>query len=190
VDLEARLEKWRDLQVIHMSSVRPCVLVQSPCTVEDANLFLPSSMMSSEHDTSGILSLAAEEITLREAQAHESILQLRLTMKAIAILHRQRKRHVRGQRQSTRARSKIHSIEATRDRFLTIYNTSREALIALGRLNPSEERLPLLTLDDLRRKSTMDNRQINDTYRSDGRIWTMDTSRQTSDHSTGKNHCS
>jgi hypothetical protein len=168
-EVHRRLEKWRDLQAIHMISVKAMVLAQPPCPVEEEILYLPSDISQVDHEDLNLTGLAAEEANLREAQAHECILQLRLTVKVVGILHRKRRKHLRGQKQNTRARSRIQSTEAIRDRLLCIYNTSRECLVTLGRLDPNEKRLPSLTLADLSRKSTMDTRRINDTYRPEGR---------------------
>jgi hypothetical protein len=67
----------------------------------------------------------------------------------------------------------IYSMEAIRDHYLEAYNTNRLALIHLGRIQPNDDRLPHLGLEDLARKSTVAKRQTGDTYRPDGKLWTL-----------------
>jgi hypothetical protein len=171
--LTERLEKWRNLQAIHMSTVKDHVLSQSPCPVEGENLFLPSSFSDVDRTQLGLSKLAYDESLLRKAQAYEYILQLRLTVKTISVLHHKRQWNVVGQRKSTRARSKIHSMEAIRDHYLHVYNTNRLSLITLGRLQQNDDHLPHLSLEDLARKSTASKRQTGDTYRADGKLWAL-----------------
>jgi hypothetical protein len=167
----ARLDSWRNLQAIHMSSVKDHVLSQPPRLVEEENLFLPSNFTADERDRLGISNLVHDEGLLREAQAHECILQLRLTLKIISVLHLKRRTNVVGQRRATRARSRISSMEAVRDHYLLVYNTTRAGLVSLAVLHPNDERLPQLSSNDLIRKSTVAKRQPGDTYHADGKFW-------------------
>jgi hypothetical protein len=168
-----RMEEFRNLQAIHSSSVKDYVLSQPSRLIEDEDLFLPSSFSGSTRNSLGLSKLAQDEAILREALSYESILQLRLALKAITILHKKRKANVVGQHMNTRARSRIHSMEAIRDHNLAVYNTNRKALITLGTLLPDDKHLPPLTQDDLHRKSTVDKRQTGDTNRTDGKVWAV-----------------
>jgi hypothetical protein len=141
--------------------------------VEDETLFLPSSFPGAERTQLGLSKLASDESLLREAQAYDCILQLRLTLKTISVLQYKRQWNVVGQRKSTRARSRIYSMEAIRDHYLLVYNTNRISLLTLGRLQESDDRLPRLGLEDLARKSTVAKRQTGDTYRADGKLWAL-----------------
>jgi hypothetical protein len=156
-----------------MSAVSNQVLSQPPSPAEEENLFLPSSFSEEDRSFLGLSKLALDEALLREAQACDCILQLRLTLKAISVLQYKRQWNVVGQRKNTRARARIHSLEAVRDHHLLVYNTTRTALIALKRLQPDDERLPHLTREDLSRKSTIAKRQTGDTYRPDGKLWAL-----------------
>jgi hypothetical protein len=171
--LTDHLEKWRGLQAIHMSAVKDHVLRQSPCPVEDEELFLPSSFPDFERNQLNLSKLAHDESLLREAQAYDCILQLRLTIKTISVLQHKRQSNIVGQRNTTRARSRIFSMEAIRDHYLQVYNTNRASLIQLGKLQPNDHHLPHLGVEDLARKPTVAKRQTGDTYRADGKLWAL-----------------
>jgi hypothetical protein len=154
-----------------MATVKDHVLSQPPRLPEEENLFLPSSFPEEERNRLGLSALVRDEALLREAQAHECVLQLRLTLKVISALQFKRRMNVVGQRRSTRARSRIGTMEAVRDHYLLVYNTTRDALIALAALDPEDGKLPHLGLADLTRKSTIAKRQAGDNYRADGKFW-------------------
>jgi hypothetical protein len=161
-----RIEKWRELQAIHMTCVKSLVLSEMPCGEEIEKLFLPSHFSAEDREQLKLTQLAVEEAKLREGQAVECIMQLRRVTKTISIMRRQKKKHDKGQRESSRSQSKIKNIECIRDRFLSIYGTCRTAMKNLGMLynGELEERFPDLSVQDLFRKSTVNKRQLGDTY--------------------------
>lgn len=64
-------------------------------------------------------------------------------------------------------------VEKNQDCLLKIYNTARLALLSFS--DDTEtimQQFPLLSVDDLERKSTADKRQQGDSRRSEGRLWT------------------
>jgi hypothetical protein len=154
-----------------MPTVKEHILSQPPRLPEEEILFLPSNFSGEERDRLGLSSLVHDEALLREAQAHECVLQLRLTLKVISALQFKRRMNVVGQKRNTRARSRIYTMEAVRDHYLLVYNTTRDALIALAALHPEDDRLPHLSLTDLARKATIAKRQAGDNYRADGKFW-------------------
>lgn len=149
------------------------VVSQQPCELQHECLFLPSHFSKAERDCLGLTALSEEEAQLREGQATDAILQLRLIIKTLSAMQGRKKKNVRGQKESTRAYGKIHTIGTARDRVLMIYTECRLALKSLGRLDDpiSLDRFPPLTNEDLYRKSTMDKRQLGDSNRADGRLW-------------------
>jgi hypothetical protein len=153
-----------------MESVKGVVLAQKPSSVEHEELFLPSFFPSSQRSSLSLSDLADEEAELREGQLLECIMTLRSTVKSISWFHRYRRENDRGQRQNALARSNIDSAISLRDRTLKLYNESRGTLQSLNSLGP-EGRFPPLSQQDLFRKSTWDKRQVGDTYRPDGRVW-------------------
>jgi hypothetical protein len=153
-----------------MPSVQPLIISQPSCPTEKEELYLPSHFSEMERSDLGLCELAQEEVLLREGQAYESIIRLRSTVKALSWYARVRKGNDRGQRQATRGRARIAAAELLRDSHLLTYNHARSALESLTHLGP-EGRFPPLTKDDCFRKSTVDKRQVGDTYRPDGRLW-------------------
>jgi hypothetical protein len=184
-ETHSRLLRWRTLQAEHMPMIREKIIAQLSCAIEDEKLFLPSSFVDIERDELGLSGLAEDESKLREGQACGAIVSLRFLVKMITSLQDKRKADDAGQQLSTRARSHIQSVEATRDRILHIYNITRKALMSLGK-DELVKRFPPLSHADLFRKSTEKRRQLNDTYREDGRIWGIDTFRGLEDTSGKK----
>jgi hypothetical protein len=180
-DLTLRLERWRDLQAIHMPEVNPLVLSQNSAELEDDCLFLPSHFSEEDCDRLSIKYLAEEEVNLRQAHAYDCILQLRRVMKTISALQKLRRKHARGQRQTTRSRLQVDSMELSRDQLLAIYNASHRALRSLRTGNTElEGQFPSLALEDLYRKSTVDKRQLGDTYHVEGKLWWAGGAKHTS----------
>jgi hypothetical protein len=172
-ELSKGLEKWRDSQAVHMPSVMDIIECQDAYQVEDEPLLLPSSFPAIRQEELGIVTLASEEARLREGQACDLILQLRRVAKTISALHSQRKKNDKHQKQQTRSRSRIQAHELARDGMLATYIACRKALGSLGCIDDdlSERRFPPLTLDDLRRHSTVRKRGIGDSRRADGDLW-------------------
>jgi len=142
--------------------------------IENEYLYLPSDFGEPDRHQLQLTDLAQEEAMLREGHAYECILQLRQIAKLISIFHYLRQKNNRGQRQNTRSQVKREALELTRDRLLETYNTTRKALSSLcNDNNRISERFPPLTVDDLYRKPTVDKRQLGDTYRPDGRLWSL-----------------
>jgi hypothetical protein len=171
-DLTLRLEKWRDLQAIHMPKIKPLLLTQEPSELEDENLLLPSHFSDHDRAKLSLEELAEEEAKAREGQTHNCILQLRRVMKTISAMHKLKKKNSHGQRQCIRDRKQLDSLELTRDQILAIYSASRCALVSL-RADDKDlaEQYPPLALADLYRKSTLEKRQRGDTHRADGGLW-------------------
>jgi hypothetical protein len=174
-ELTNRLERWRDLQAVHMGSLTPSHTDQSPCDVEQEILFLPSYFSDCERKSLSLESLAVDESTMREENGMECILQLRRVTRIISGMHFHRRTNIRGQKEGTRSRSPISAAEFDRDNLLILYARTREALFSLNSENAG--RFPPLTLDDLYLKPVEGAREIGETYRrADGPIWKMGAS--------------
>jgi hypothetical protein len=171
-DLTKRMEKWKDLQALHMPRVKDHVLAQNPTGVDDENLFLPSYFGNTDRVQLDLTELASEEAKLREGHVYECILQLRRVMKSLSVMQKLRRKNKNSQRESARLHRLRNSVELMRDRILEIYNSSRMALES-HRVpgSDTEELFPPLSLDDLYRKSTLDKRVRGDTFRPDGSLW-------------------
>jgi hypothetical protein len=174
--------KWRELQIIFMVALQTTALLPSePQPVEDEILLFPSYFSESDRTKLGLTQLAIQEADLREGQASECILRLCYIVKTISALHNQRRTEDQGQRANTRSRAKIGTLDNHRNRTLSNYEMTRNALVSLGR---SSNQFPHLTLQDLNRKSTHHKRSANDTHRTDGKLWGLGESHTSHSQST------
>jgi hypothetical protein len=154
------------------------VLSIKPCEVEDEPLYLPSQLTHEQRLAFRLERVAALEAELRDGQALDSILQLRRLEKVLSAKQGLRKKNDRGQHQNTRARGKIQRTTFVRDAVLIAYSNCRLALESLlqgdeAQLSAFRKRYPSLSKADLHRKSTVDKRQLGDSYRSEGALWTL-----------------
>jgi hypothetical protein len=117
--------------------------------------------------------MAEMETELWEGQASECILRLRCLGKTMSAFEGLQRKDAIGQRGRTRTHTKIQILEFLRDRVLSLYSFSREALISLQRLSSLDTRFPPLAIGDLFRKSTQDKRVIGDTHRPDGDLYRL-----------------
>lgn len=171
-DITHRLAKWRRLQAIHMSFVKPSTPSLESSAVENEDLHLPSSFPRSSREEMHLQDLANEELSFRESQVYECILQLRRTAKRLSVHRDFKKKESKTQQDHTRSNMQKKSIELSQETLLCIYNTGRQALLSLANEDSSfESRFPSLTKADLFRKSTVHKRQGGDSHRSDGAIW-------------------
>ena len=157
-----------------MQSAAEAIHVQRTSEAENEPLYLPSSFDAAQRENLSIADLAIEEGCLRSGQACDYIIQLRKTVKTLSALHSQRKKNAQHQKQQTRARARIKTLEFTRDSQLATYSSCRQALDSLGCLNDplSQSRYPVLTAEDLNRKSTFRERGAGDSRHADGQLWT------------------
>lgn len=178
-DIRSRLEKWRDLQAVHMRSIQAVSVTdqeaQESTAVEYEALHLPSSFSVEDRKLMLLEELGAEEFQLREGQVIECILQLRRLEKRLSALRDVKRKDRPGQATGTRSTNLRNSLEANQHTLLHIYNSGRQALSSLA-TNPSsqvgvEAKYPPLSMLDLFRKPTSHKRQLGDSKRLDGRVW-------------------
>ena len=175
-ELTGRIKTFRELQAIHMESIKHCVLSAEPCEISDEQLFLPSRFTPTERSALALDHLAAEEAQLRDGQAHDCIFRLRRLEKTLSAIQGLRKKQAKGQKESTRSQSKIQLAKLTRTAVLTTYGSCRVALQSLfaGRVDYEalfETQYPELSEKDLYRKDTASKRDLGDTHRPDGNLW-------------------
>lgn len=174
-DIEQRLERWRELQAIHMPSIKNTVLSHAPSTSSDMELlFLPSHFSPSERADLSLSALASEEAELREAQVLECILQLRRVTKSLYSLQALKKKETQSQAVGTRSNVHRKSMEHNQHSLLKIYGKGREALASLSPLDSKlQTRFPPLSMSDLLRKPTVEKREVGDSHRGEGHLWSM-----------------
>jgi hypothetical protein len=138
---------------------------------ENEKLFLPSDFTESDRERLGLLQSATDERRLLEGSAYDVLHRLRTIIKGLNITRDDKKKNARGQVANTRAKSNIKDIELQRDLAISEYNFIRNILLSLG--VPSDDiQFRPLTLQDTQMKRADIHRQLGDTHRTDGFLWT------------------
>jgi hypothetical protein len=144
-----------------------------PKKVEDTILHLPSDFNATQRLELKLEPLAREEKLLREGELVDALAEVRETAQHLSCARARKQKHARGQRQNTRALGQLLAAEQDRNAAIEDYNASR---LRLGNLVDEDPRFPPLTIKDTFRKSTELKRQIGDSKRGEGKIWSVGTS--------------
>ncbi|PIL32910.1 hypothetical protein GSI_05028 [Ganoderma sinense ZZ0214-1] len=148
--LQRRIDAWRSAQQIFMPFVASLFAesarVDGSLQTQSTPLYLPSAICA-RYDVSP--TLLNHEWRLREAQAHDSLADLRGHLEVRAYMCNYEDTHVRGQRENTGLKTLMNSLQAMIDMDADRY---RNAYISLGRLATRLGKIdwqgPLQRLDD------------------------------------------
>jgi len=171
------IDKWRAVQKSLVPQVadhveQQCLdryeLVDFP---EHEQLFLPSDFSQSEHIHLGLVQLAENQQQLLEGTAYDVLHCIHTLIKALNITKHDKAKNSRRQVANTRARAKIRDIEFQCDVSIMEYNAIRGVLLSLG-LSSNDAQFHPLTLKDTQMKRTNICRQVGDSCRVDGFLWT------------------
>ncbi|KAI0257960.1 hypothetical protein BC834DRAFT_1036787, partial [Gloeopeniophorella convolvens] len=122
-----------------------------PTFVEDAEIFLPSSVGWDWCQKHGVESLAAKEAKLRRGQASDAIHRIRLALGLKSALFRTTVRAAKNQKKKkTRAWGDILNIDSSVREHARVYSIARDALSRLGLADEDREPLPQLRKEDLK----------------------------------------
>ena len=91
---------------------------------------LPSNLSEVQCHRFGILGLWQKELKLREA--NDALHEIRLALANKAVLFRTDVRHASSHAKTTRAWSKVHSMDTILQRHTSVYRQCRKAIIDLG----------------------------------------------------------
>ena len=118
--------------------------------VEKIKYILPSSYSPDDIKKYKLLDLAETERRLREAQAHDALRELRVSIKrrVLGIKMKKSKKAGRGQKPNTRMEAKIRSLEARVRIHRDNYRRMHGALLRLG-MSPDNPTLQELTKEDM-----------------------------------------
>lgn len=137
--------------------------------VEYVTLGLPSEFDANDRNTYGLHSLVSAELDLRKGEAYDSIREVRASASHVAGLKVQKKRHVRGVRNTTRADSVITTATRHLDFSAEEYNRSRAAILSL---DPSlDHEFPELTAKDYKIKGLEKGVFLGTGMITEGWIW-------------------
>jgi hypothetical protein len=170
---------WRDHQSLLIPQLAQLpAFANSPSNLEPEHevLYLPSDLTPAQVAHLDLQTLVAEELPLRQAQAHDALDMVRIAVKDIDVTLHDKAKNARGQDANTRSQDRISFFKSNRDKYIDIYNTARAAIIALGepvvRNAVAAFNLPILTVEDCYRKPTVVKRHLGDSRRPDGALWT------------------
>jgi hypothetical protein len=116
---------------------------------EELPILLPSSLGWEWCVSHGAQSLAAKELQLRKAQAHDSIHQIRLALGFKSALFRTQVRPAKTQKTKTRAWNSINNINTTVHEHARLYSLARDAYRNIRQAQTSKADLPKLLPKDL-----------------------------------------
>ena len=149
--LQRRIDAWRKIQVLFMPTVID--LLHQPGTTDsalpyDAKLHLPSAVCSTLSISPVLLEY---KWRLRMAQALDSLSDIRRRLEVRAHMYKYKDRFTHGQRDGTRSRTLIKSLEAKigldADRYRGAYTALSLLAITLGKAGWSTSLRPLLESD-------------------------------------------
>jgi hypothetical protein len=137
-------------------------------------VYLPSHLDRNKIKDLNLSALLRQEVQLRVAQLHGLRSLLRGAVKAINAAEQTKASTARGQRPNTKANTQIRTLDHCRDSLLNSYNKALKRLKEIGKKMNEDyhEGLKELKEEDLRRKWTMGGRQVGDSRRTDGSLWT------------------
>jgi hypothetical protein len=158
-----------------MPKVADYILADKAGHIECERLFLPSCLPTNDRQLINAIELGVEEGKLREGAAFDALRATQTAVKHLVTLQNHKTKHSRGQAQNTRSRRFIADAEARRNLHIKEYNDHRTAMIALGIIeeNGTNSQFPLLEIKDTFMKSTYESRQLGDSRRIDGRLWSF-----------------
>ncbi|KAF8997031.1 hypothetical protein BDZ89DRAFT_970727, partial [Hymenopellis radicata] len=155
------LQKFRELQAIHMPNVSELVLradnpAGEPVLAENIKLWMPSDVPAEDRDSMVKPYLLRMETLLQREHCSSALLKMRLKLHAKNHIIRFRDKNVTGQKRSTRARTLIDRVSDQVDLFAAQYRCAQGALTSLvGSGGVGEFRV--LTQEDISSKFVEDH---------------------------------
>lgn len=152
-----RLKRFREIQETYMPGVEAQVLshnARSSSTdavhIEDAKLFMPSELNALQREEYCQEGIVSSETRLRQAEAFDSLNDLRRQLRTRTYMNRFKVKNVTGQKDNTRARDKQSTLDASVKSSQLRYNRARQALLVLQGPGDWENTLRVLHASDVR----------------------------------------
>lgn len=172
--LAEQITVYRDTQKLIIPSIEDMLVTiydnDDEVNPENEILLLPSNMTPAQRQARDLEHLAALECKMREGELYDCIQSVQNAAKSYSITHDQKKQE-RGTNANTRSQLKLKRIEVERDSCIADYNRVRKALLDLG--GAQSEELPVMSLSDTYRYSTVRPRALGDSRETDGGLYTM-----------------
>ncbi|KAF8176874.1 hypothetical protein K438DRAFT_1588036 [Mycena galopus ATCC 62051] len=155
--LLGQISKLDDIQGQYMPGLPQWIARQNPpvsardsSKPETIKIHLPSSLPAADRDAICTPGLVAQEESLRNAQAHDSLRDLRRGLRTRTFAHRFKRQHLSGQGMYTKSRSLLDGIESSIREAASRYRAARAALFALRGPGAWEKVLQVLQKEDIR----------------------------------------
>jgi hypothetical protein len=150
LSLIKQILRFRKLQYDIQPDIRDLLDTDEGKNPEDDTLFIPSSLISLDLQTSDNSELADMEARLRYAQLTDTLSGLRRALAVVAELTRYKHKEARGVSMNTRAQSLIFTAQKKVREYAMTYRRSRTAYLALRGSGKWEETLRELRDEDVR----------------------------------------
>lgn len=134
--------------------------------IEDAKLFMPSELSAIQRQEYCREGIVATEARLRQAEAFDSLEDLRRHLRTRTYMNRFKVKNVTGQKANTRARDKQSTIDVSVKFSHLRYNRARGALLVLRGHGDWEKVLQVLLATDVR---GLNERSLNELEKEDER---------------------
>jgi small-conductance mechanosensitive channel len=171
--LLARIEEWVE-GAEKFVQVPEDIARQIYKDVTSATIYLPSQLDRSQIKVENLSPLLQQEVEFQIAQLHGLRSQLRGAVKAVNAAEQTKASTARGQRPNTKANAQIRALDHCRDPLLNSHNKALNRLQEISKKMNEDynEGFTELREQDLHRKWTMGGRQVGDSRRTDGSLWT------------------
>jgi hypothetical protein len=142
--------------------------------ITNAVIYLPSDLLPSQIKKENLGHLLQQEVDLRVAQLHGFRSAIRGAVKAVNSAEQSKASTARGQRPNTKANDQIRTLDHLKASLVNSHNEAFKRLVQIGKRMGEKYHngFQLLEEKDLRRKWTLGGRQLGDSRRSDGSLWT------------------
>ncbi|KAJ7669560.1 hypothetical protein DFH06DRAFT_1321616 [Mycena polygramma] len=171
--LLGKIKALHDIQDTYMPGLSTWLAQQKPALPTGSNakpetipIYLPSSLPAAAREAVCSAALVQQEEELRQAQAGESLRDLRAGLRTRTFAHQFRRKHMSGQGMYSRSRELLDGIEDRIRTAATRYRAAREALLALRGPGTWESELQELKQTDVR---GMNERGLNDEEKEENR---------------------
>ncbi|KAL1671667.1 hypothetical protein EV122DRAFT_284713 [Schizophyllum commune] len=145
-------DKFEDLRKVHMPGAQDYIeeLESNDVRAVDAEhhkIYMPSDIPANRRRAICAEGLPEKELRLRVAQGHDILSRLRRKLHAKQYYIEWRNKHATGQKQSTRARALLSTLQEKIDLDVVAYRRTRQAILSLRNVEHDDAFPPLLHSD-------------------------------------------
>ena len=174
--LAADITKWhnnyKEVVPLALSLIADSSITEDDIpSIEDMTLQLPSDINPRDRDRVGLQALASVELSIRKGEAFNAIREVRSLVTHLAALYQQRRVHIKGVQNMTRAMGIINTATRHRNEAVEDYNHARRSILSL---DPTlDKQFPELSYAHLKLKSIEKGVYLGTGREQDSWIWTF-----------------